>query len=102
MLPRDDPLVHCPGLGELLPSFPATVGEYRSVEWRRWHYRDYEEDVLRYAPGPAVTVRPSPLAEAAVLVYWRGTILCYAVAEELRHGDGSYRPYWFPYPRLGE
>jgi hypothetical protein len=102
MLPEHDPLMHCPGLGELLPSYPAVVGEDGSVGWNGWHYRDYDEDLLRYFPGSRVTIRPSPLAEAAVLVYWRGSVLCYAVAEELRHEDGSYRPYWFPYPRLGE
>ena len=109
MLPRDDPLVHCPSLGQLLPSFPAVVGEDGSVQWSRglggghgWHYRDYDEDVLRYFPKAHVTIRPSPLAEAVVLVYWRGSVLCLAIAEELRHEDGSYRPYWFPYPQLGE
>jgi hypothetical protein len=101
-LPGDDPLMHCPGLGELFPSYPAVVGEDGSVEWQGWHYRDYEEDVLRYFPGEPVTIRPSPLAEAVVLVYWRGSVLCYAIAAELRHEDGSYRTYWFPYPRLGE
>ncbi len=102
MFPKDDPLRHCPGLQELLPSFPAVVAEDGSVEWEGWHYRDYDEDVLRYFPKAHVKVRPSPLAEAAILVYWHDAILCYAVAEELRHEDGSYRPYWFPYPRLGE
>lgn len=102
MLPQDEPLMHCRGLGTLLPSYPAVVGADGSVEWNGWHYRDYDEDVLRYFPRARVALRPSPLAEAAVLVYWRGSVLCYAVAEELRHEDGSYRPYWFPYPRLGE
>lgn len=63
---------------------------------------DKEKDVLRYFPQGSVTVRPSPLAEAAILVYWKQSVLCYAVADELRHDDGSFRPYWFPYPRLGE
>lgn len=102
MLPNNDPARNYTGLRELLQSYPAVVGDDGTVEWRGFHYRDYEEDVLRYFPGEQVTVRPSPLAEAAILVYWRGSILCYAVAEELRHEDGSYRPYWFPYPRLGE
>jgi hypothetical protein len=87
---------------DLLPSFSALVGDDGSVEWRWWHYRDYEHDVLRYFPQAPVTIRPSPLAETAILVYWHDGILCYAVADELRHDDGSYRPYWFPYPRLGE
>src|SRR4051812_33746257 len=90
--------MHGPGLGGLLPSLPAVVGEDGSVEWHGWHYRDYDEDVLRYFPGAHVMIRPSPLAEAVVLAYWRGSVLCYAVAEELRHEDGSCRPYWFPYP----
>ncbi len=102
MFPQDDPLLHYPGLRELLPSFPATVGEDGTVEWQGWHYRDHDEDLLRYFPRAQVTVRPSPLAEAAILVYWKGAILCYAVAEELRNVDASFRPYWFPYPRLGE
>ena len=102
MLPDRDPLRHCLGLRELLPSYPAVVGEDGSVEWQGLHYRDYDEDVLRYLPGAPITIQPSPLAEAAALVNWRGSVLCYAIAEELRHEDGSYRPYWFPYPRLGE
>ena len=102
MFPQDDPLLYYPGLRELLPSFPATVGEEGTVEWRGWHYRDYDEDLLRYFPKAQVTVRPSPVAEAAILVYWKGAVLCYAVAAELRHDDDSFRPYWFPYPRLGE
>lgn len=72
------------------------------VERHGWHYRDYDENILRYFPKARVTVRPSPLAETVVLVYWRNAVLCYAVAEELRHDDGSYRPYWFPYPQMGE
>ncbi len=102
MFPQDDPLQYYPGLPELLPSFPATVGEDGTVEWQGRHYRDYDNDLLRYLPHTRVTVRPSPLAEAAILVYWKGVVLCYAVAEELRHEDGSFRAYWFPYPRLGE
>ena len=93
---------HCPHLRELLLSYPAVVGGDGSVEWNGWHYRDYEEDLLRYFPKARVTIRPSPLAEAALLVYWHGSVHCYAVAEELRHEDGSYRPYWFPFARLGK
>jgi hypothetical protein len=102
MFPYRDPLRHYPGLGELLSCSRAIVGEDGTVEYQGWHYRDYDEDLLRYFPGEQVTVRPSPLAEAVVLVYWHDAILCYAVADELRHKDGSFRPYWFPYPRLGE
>jgi hypothetical protein len=106
MSPLSDPLLNCTSLRELLPSFPAVVGHDGTVELpgggQGWHYRDYDEDVLGYFPGESVTVQPSPLAEAAAMVYWRGSVLCYAVADELRHDDGSYRPYWFPYPRLGE
>ena len=102
MRPDNDPLLNYAGLRELLPSHPAVVGDDGTIEWQGRHYRDYEEDVLRYFPGVAVTIRPSPLAEAAILVYWHGSVLCYAIAEELRHEDGTYRPYSFPYPRLGE
>jgi hypothetical protein len=100
--PDLDPLVNCMGLRELLRSYPAVVGEDGSIEWQGWHYRDYEVDVLRYFTRAQVRIRRSPLAEAVILVYWRGSILCYAVAEELRHHDGVCRSYWFPYPRLGE
>ncbi len=72
------------------------------MEWQGWHYRDNDEDVLRYFPHAAVMIRPSPSTEATISVYWNEAILCYAVACELRHTDGSYRPYWFPYPHLGE
>jgi hypothetical protein len=98
----NDPLQCCLGLRELLPAYPARVGDDGTVEWQGWHYRATEQDVLRYFPHAAVTVRPSPLSEALVAVYWNEAILCCAVADELRHRDGSYRPYWFPYPRLGE
>jgi len=58
--------------------------------------------VLQYWAHDVVTIRPSPATEATIWVYWKETILCYATADELRHEDGSYRPYWFPYSRLGE
>ena len=61
-----------------------------------------EEDVLRYWPGETVTIRPSPVCEAVIWVYWDRDILCCAFAEELYCQDGYFRPYWFPYPRLGE
>ena len=102
MFPHNDPLRYYPGLRELLPSFPATVGDDGTVEWQGWHYRDYAQDLLSYFPRAKVKVSPSPLAEAAILVYWKDAVLCYAVADELRHNDGSFRPYWYPYPRLGE
>jgi hypothetical protein len=102
MYPDRDPLLNYTGLQELLPSYPATVGDDGSIEWQGWHYRDYEEDVLRYFPHAQVRVRHSPLTEAVIVAYWRGSVLCYAVAEELRHKDGTCRSYWFPYPRLGE
>lgn len=72
------------------------------LEWRGWHYRESEADILSYWAQETVTFRPSPLTEALIWVYWKDAILCSALAEELCHEDGSYRPYWFPYPRLGE
>ena len=74
------------------------------MEWQGLHYRDSdnENDVLRYFPQASVMIRPSPLTEATILVYWKEDILCYAIADELRHRDGTYRPYWYPYHRLGE
>ena len=102
MRPGNDPLLNYAGLRKLLPSLRAVVGDDGTIEWQGRHYRDFEEDVLKYFPGVAVTIRPSPLAEAAILIYWRGSVLCYAIAGELRHEDGSYRPYSFPYPRLGK
>jgi len=65
-------------------------------------YRDAQEDILHYWAHEAVTIRLAPWTEAMIWVYWNETILCPATADELRHEDGSYRPYWFPYPRLGE
>lgn len=102
MHPDRDPLLNYMGLQELLPSYPAVVGEDGSIEWQGWHYRDYKEDVLCYFPHAQVRVRRSPLTEAVILVYRRGSVLCYAVAAELRHQDGTCRSYSFPYPRLGE
>ncbi len=100
--PRSEPTWNFPWLRELLPKHQAIVGEDGTLEWRGWHYRDAEEDVLRYWAHEVVTIQPSPSTEATIWVYWNETILCYATADELRHEDGSYRPYWFPYPRLGE
>lgn len=98
----DDPCQFLPGLRELLPTYEALVGRDGTVAWHGWHYRDIEDDVLEYWPDEAVTIRPSPSSEALIWVYWDQEMLCQAVAEELCHTDGSYRPYWFPYPRLGE
>jgi hypothetical protein len=98
----DDPCWSLPSLREVLPTYPAVVGSDGTLPWRGWHYRDQETDLLRYWPGEAVTVRPSPVCEAVIWVYWGQDILCCAQAEELCHKDGSYRPYWFPYRRLGE
>jgi hypothetical protein len=98
----DDPCRFLPGLRELLPAYDALVGSDGTLEWHGWHYRDTEDDVLQYWPDETVTLRPSPVSEAVIWVYWDQEILCQAVAEELCHQEGSYRPYWFPYPRLGE
>ncbi len=98
----DDPCRLLPGLRELLPAYEALVGKDGTLEWHGWHYRDRENNILCYWSGEAVTIRPSPVSEAVIWVYWDQDILCQAVAEELCHKDGSYRPYWFPYPRLGK
>jgi hypothetical protein len=97
-----DPTRTLPDLQEVLPAYEASVGSDGTLVWQGWHYRDREVDVLRYWPGEAVTIRPSPLSEAVIWVYWGQDILCCALAEELCHKDGKCRPYWFPYPRLGE
>jgi hypothetical protein len=98
----DDPSWILPDLRDILPIYEATVGSDGTILWRGWHYRDMENDVLRYWPEEAVAIRHSPVSEALIWVYWRGDILCCAIAEELHHKNGSYRPYWFPYSRLGE
>ncbi len=97
-----DPAWSVAGLRALLPGFVAQVRKDGLLEWQGWHYRESEADVLSYWARETVTLRPSPLTEALIWVYWKDAILCYALAEELCHEDGSYRPYWFPYPRLGE
>jgi len=61
-----------------------------------------EHDLLRYWSDETVTLRPSSSSEALIWIYWKQEMLCEAVAEELCHKDGTYHPYWFPYPRLGE
>ena len=81
---------------------PSALQPCCSTNPSNLHYRDNEEDVLRYFPHAQVTVRRSPLTEAVIVVYWRGSVLCYAVAEELRHEDGTCLSYWFPYSPLGE
>ncbi len=102
MTSHHEPSWTVPSLRTLLPAYPATVGEDGTLEWHGWHYRDRGEDVLRYWPNAEVLFRPTVSSEAAVWVYWNQALLCHATADELRHADGSYRPYWFPYPRLGE
>ncbi len=97
-----DPAWSVAGLRALLPSFVAQVRKDGLLEWQGWHYRDQEADILSYWAQETVSLRPSPLTEALIWVYWKDAILCCALAEELYHEDGSYRPYWFPYPRLGE
>ncbi len=78
MRPESDQVLNYAGLRELLPSFSAMVGDDGTVEWQGWHYRDYEEDLLRYFPNAQVSVRRSPLTEAVILIYWKGGILCVA------------------------
>jgi len=97
-----DPAWSVAGLRSLLPSVVAQVRKDGILEWQGWHYCDREADILSYWAQETVTLRPSPLTEALIWVYWNDGILCCAWAEELCHEDGSYRPYWFPYPRLGE
>jgi hypothetical protein len=98
----DDPCWFLPSLREVLPAYEASVGSDGMLEWQGWHYRDERDDVLHYWSNEVVSIRPSPMSEAVIWVYWDQEILCQAVAEELCHPDGRYRPYWFPYPRLGE
>jgi hypothetical protein len=98
----DDPAWFVPSLREVLPVYEASIGSDGTLEWRGWHYREKEHDLLRYWPHERVTLRPSPSSEALIWIYWKQEILCEAVAEELCHKDGTYHPYWFPYPRLGE
>src|SRR5260370_34301365 len=98
----NDPTWQFSELRSLLPSYPVTIGGDGTLEWRGLHYRDTREDVLRYWAHEAVVIRLSPFTEAAIWVYWKNSILCYATADELRNKDDTYRPYWFPYPRLGE
>jgi hypothetical protein len=105
----DDPTWRLPSLRELLPIYPATVGTDGTLSWKGWHYRDMDNDLLRYWPNETVLLRPSPVNEAMIWVYWPNKksqdeeILCCAIAEELHHKNGgSYRPYFLPYPRLGE
>lgn len=100
--PEHDPAWAVAGLRALLPGFVAQVRKDGLLEWQGRHCRDQEADILSYWARETVTLRPSPLSEALIWVYWKDAILCYALAEELSHEDGSYRPYWFPYPRLGE
>jgi hypothetical protein len=97
-----DPAWSVVGLRALLPSFVAQVRKDGLLEWQGWHYRDREADILSYWARETVTLRPSPLTEALIWIYWKDAILCSALAEEFCHEDGSYRPYWFPSPRLGE
>ncbi len=93
---KDDPAWFVPSLREVLPAYEALIGSDGTLAWRGWHYRERENDLLRYWSHEMVTVRPSPTSEALIWVYWKQDILCQAVAEELCHKDGTYHPYWFP------
>ena len=99
---EDDPTWFVPSLREVLPAYETSIGGDGTLEWRGWHYREMEHDLLRYWPSETVTIRPSPVSEALIWIYWKQEILCQAIAEELCHKDGTYHPYWFPYPQLGE
>jgi hypothetical protein len=91
-----DPAWSVVGLRALLPSFVAQVRKDGLLEWQGWHDRDGEAAILSYWAQETVTLRPSPLTEALIWIYWKDAILCSALAEEFCHEDGSYRPYWFP------
>jgi Mu transposase, C-terminal len=65
-----DPAWSIAGLRALLPRFEAQVGQDGILEWQGLHYRDQEADILSYWAGETVVIRPSPLAEAVIWVYW--------------------------------
>ncbi len=97
-----DPAWCFAGLRSLFPKSVAHVAEDGTIEWRGWHYRDTKDDILRYWAHETVMVQPSPSTEALIWVYCNDALLCDATADELRKSSGDYRPYWFPYSRLGE
>jgi hypothetical protein len=77
------------------------VGESLSHEYLRCQVGEQTKvgGIKLLHGSPRLTLPQTGTGDTSVLTRI-SPALCYA--EELRHEDGSYRPYWFLYPRLGE
>lgn len=84
-----DPTWQCPALRSFLPSHTAAITQDGAICYDDLHYAD---DLLAHWAGTPVTFRRSEQMEALIWVYLEGSLLCQAMARELRRRDGSYRP----------
>lgn len=85
-----DPAWQCPALRFFLPLHNGSIAQDGAIRHDDLHYAD---GLLRHWIGAPVTFRRSEQMEALMWVYLEESLLCQAMARELRRRDGSYRPY---------
>jgi hypothetical protein len=72
-----------------LPLHNGMISHDGAVPFDGLHYTD---ELLLHWAGSSVTFRRSEQTEALIWVYLQDSVLCQAMARELRRRDGSYRP----------
>jgi Mu transposase, C-terminal len=85
-----DPAWQCPALRHFLPLHRDAINRDGAIPYDGLHYAD---ELLAYWAGEPVTFRRSEQIEALIWVYLDGSLLCSALARELRRRDGSYRSH---------
>jgi hypothetical protein len=82
-----DPAWQCPVLRHFLPLHSGVITDDGTLFYDGLHYTD---ELLAYWIGVKVTFRLSEHTEALIWVYLEGSMLCTALALELRRRDGTY------------
>ena len=82
-----DPAWQLPALRYFLPLHSGVISDEGSIFYEGLHYTD---ELLAYWIGAKVTFRLSEHTEALIWVYLEGSMLCTALARELRRRDGTY------------
>ena len=85
-----DPAWQCPVLRHFLPLHSGVITDDGAILYNGLHYAD---ELLAYWAGVPVTFRRSEQIEALIWVYLDGSMLCTALARELRRRDGTYRSH---------